>query len=147
MRQAGILAAAGLVALRDGAAGTIERLAEDHANARRLAEALAAMDGIRSAGDIAQPATGPLDPAASSPTSSLFRVDRDRRGVHGRVRRARPPARLRIPHHQVRAATHLGIGDREIDRTIEVIPAVLAEPARARALPRSGELAGTERRA
>ena len=36
-RQAGILAAAGLVALRDGPA----RLAEDHANARRLAEGVA----------------------------------------------------------------------------------------------------------
>ncbi len=46
MRQVGILAAAGLVALRDGPAGMIERLAEDHANARRLAEALAEMDGI-----------------------------------------------------------------------------------------------------
>jgi threonine aldolase len=37
MRQAGVLAAAGLVALDDG----IDRLAEDHANARRLAEGLA----------------------------------------------------------------------------------------------------------
>ena len=38
MRQAGVLAAAGLVALETHVA----RLAEDHANARRLAEALAA---------------------------------------------------------------------------------------------------------
>jgi len=37
MRQAGILAAAGIVALEEG----IERLEEDHANARRLAEGLA----------------------------------------------------------------------------------------------------------
>ncbi|HEY5973391.1 MAG TPA: beta-eliminating lyase-related protein, partial [Geobacteraceae bacterium] len=37
MRQAGVLAAAGLVALDEG----IDRLAEDHANARRLAEGLA----------------------------------------------------------------------------------------------------------
>jgi threonine aldolase len=43
MRQAGILAAAGLIALEDGPA----RLAEDHANARMLAEALAAMPGVR----------------------------------------------------------------------------------------------------
>ena len=41
MRQAGILAAAGLVALSDGPDGMIRRLAEDHANARRLADALA----------------------------------------------------------------------------------------------------------
>jgi threonine aldolase len=37
MRQAGVMAAAGIVALQSG----IERLAEDHANARRLAEGLA----------------------------------------------------------------------------------------------------------
>ena len=49
MRQAGILAAAGLVALPDGPAGMIDRLADDHANARRLAEALPSCDGIRSA--------------------------------------------------------------------------------------------------
>jgi threonine aldolase len=42
MRQAGILAAAGIVALRT----TIDRLAEDHSNARRLAEALAGLSGL-----------------------------------------------------------------------------------------------------
>ena len=43
MRQAGILAAAGIVALED----MVDRLAVDHQNARRLAEGLAAMPGIR----------------------------------------------------------------------------------------------------
>ena len=42
MRQAGILAAAGLIALE----GSPERLHEDHTNARRLAEALAEIPGI-----------------------------------------------------------------------------------------------------
>ncbi len=50
MRQVGILAAAGLVALQDGSDGMIDRLADDHANARRLADALADMPGIISAG-------------------------------------------------------------------------------------------------
>ena len=50
MRQVGVLAAAGLVALRDGDAGMIDRLAEDHANARRLAEGLAELDGHPLAG-------------------------------------------------------------------------------------------------
>ena len=36
-------------------AASIERLAEDHANARRLAEGLAELDGVRSPGGIAQP--------------------------------------------------------------------------------------------
>ena len=42
MRQAGIIAAAGIVALNE----MVERLAEDHANARRLAENIAALPGI-----------------------------------------------------------------------------------------------------
>jgi len=42
MRQAGILAAAGIYAMENN----VERLAEDHANAHRLAEALGAMDGL-----------------------------------------------------------------------------------------------------
>jgi len=42
MRQAGILAAAGLMALEQGP----KRLHEDHANARLLAEALSNLDGV-----------------------------------------------------------------------------------------------------
>jgi threonine aldolase len=42
LRQAGVLAAAGLIALEQGPA----RLHEDHANARLLAEALANMEGV-----------------------------------------------------------------------------------------------------
>ena len=43
MRQAGVLAAAGLVALED----TPPRLHEDHANARKLADGLAELPGIK----------------------------------------------------------------------------------------------------
>jgi len=43
MRQAGIIAAAGLVALEK----MVDRLREDHANARLLAEGLAKIDGIK----------------------------------------------------------------------------------------------------
>jgi threonine aldolase len=42
MRQAGVLAAAGLMALEQGP----KRLHEDHANARLLAEALSNIDGV-----------------------------------------------------------------------------------------------------
>jgi threonine aldolase len=44
MRQVGILAAAGLIALEESP----KRLHEDHANARRLAEGLAEIPGYRS---------------------------------------------------------------------------------------------------
>jgi threonine aldolase len=42
MRQAGVLAAAGIVAVTE----MVERLADDHANARAIAEGLAQLDGI-----------------------------------------------------------------------------------------------------
>src|SRR5437868_1531082 len=42
MRQAGVLAAAGLCALNE----MVDRLEEDHANARRLAEGLQGLDGV-----------------------------------------------------------------------------------------------------
>ena len=43
MRQAGVLAAAGIIAVTE----MVDRLAEDHNNARRLAKGLAGMKGIR----------------------------------------------------------------------------------------------------
>lgn len=42
MRQAGVLAAAGLISLRE----MVGRLGEDHVNARRLADGLAALPGL-----------------------------------------------------------------------------------------------------
>ena len=119
MRQAGILAAAGLVALSDGPDGMIDRLADDHANARRLAEALAE-HGRRSqsAGGVAQPAPGRLDPGRVATNFVLFKVDRDRapsstrsrRGAYWMVEylartgpRGDPPRRLRRRHRHRRS--------------------------------------------
>ncbi|HEX5589252.1 MAG TPA: GntG family PLP-dependent aldolase [Candidatus Limnocylindrales bacterium] len=126
MRQAGILAAAGLVALRDGDAGMIDRLADDHANARRLAEALSAMPGILSPGDIAQPGDGPLDPGRVVTNFVLFRVGRDR-AAFLEATRARGVLLEQYPHGQIRAATHVGIGPAEIDATIAAVREALRE--------------------
>ena len=59
MRQAGVLAAAGLVALD----GMIDRLAEDHANARQLARGLANIPGLS------------LDPDSIQTNIVIFQVD------------------------------------------------------------------------
>ncbi len=126
MRQVGVLAAPGLIALRDGPAGMIERLAEDHANARRLAEALAAMAGIESPGDIAQPDPGPLDPARVRTNFVLFRVATDRDGFLEALQK-RGILMERYPHGQIRAATHYGIEAADIETTIAAVRAVLAE--------------------
>ncbi len=134
MRQAGVLAAAGLVALRPGDAGMIDRLAEDHANARRLAEAIAGLDGIRSPGDIAQPGDGPLDPGRVRTNFVLFRVDRDRAAFLDALE-ARGVVMVAYPHGQIRAATHHGVTAADIERVIGAVAEALREtaPAPARA--------------
>jgi threonine aldolase len=142
MRQAGIIAAAGLIALRDGDAGMIDRLAEDHANARRLAEAIASMPGVLSPGDIAQPGDGPLDPSRVRTNFVLFRVDRDRAAFVDAVR-AEGVLLERFPHGQLRAATHLGIGAADIDRAIDAIRSALGATGRAAVTAASAATATT----
>ena len=129
MRQAGILAAAGLVALSDGPDGMIRRLAEDHANARRLADALAGMDGVVAAGGTAQPGSGPFDPARVRTNFVLFRVERDRAAFLAALR-ARDVEMVEYPHGQVRAVTHYGVTSEDIDTTIEATRAALDETSR-----------------
>jgi threonine aldolase len=126
MRQAGILAAAGLVALSDGPDGTIERLAEDHVNARRLAAALSGMDGIVSAGGTTQPGDGPLDPGRVRTNFVLFKVARDRAAFLAALR-ARNVQMVEYSHGQVRAVTHYGISADDIETTIAATRDALAE--------------------
>jgi threonine aldolase len=126
MRQAGVLAAAGLVALSDGPDGTISRLAEDHANARHLAEALADLEGVESPGGIAQPTSGRLDPARAVTDFVIFRVARDRGAFLGALE-ARGVAMASYPHDTVRAVTHYGVERAEIDATIAAVREALAE--------------------
>ena len=107
----------------------IARLAEDHANARRLAEGLTGVRGVRSPGDIAQPGDDDrLDPERVRTNFVLFRVDEDRTAF---IRAARDRGVLLdpYPHHQVRAATHFGVTAADVDRVIEVVAASLAETA------------------
>jgi threonine aldolase len=126
MRQVGVIAAPGLLALRDGPAGMIERLADDHANARRLAEALAEYPGIVSAGDIAQPEPGPLDPDRVRTNFVVFRVDRDREAFLEALSR-RGVLMVAYPHGQVRAVTHYGIETTDIEATIAAVRGALDE--------------------
>jgi len=130
MRQVGILAAAGLIALRDGPAGMIERLAEDHANARRLAEGLAALPGISSPGGIAQPEPGPLDPRRAATNFVIFRVERDRAAFLDALK-ARGVLMVSYPHGTIRAVTHHGVDAADIDRVVQAVALALGEAPRA----------------
>lgn len=125
MRQVGVIAAPGLIALRDGPAGMIERLADDHANARRLADALTEFPGIVSAGDVAQPEPGPLDPGRVRTNFVVFRVERDR-GAFLTALEDRGVLMGPYPHGQVRAVTHYGIGAADIDTTVAAVRGALA---------------------
>ncbi|MEO6207234.1 MAG: GntG family PLP-dependent aldolase [Candidatus Limnocylindrales bacterium] len=130
MRQVGILAAAGLVALQDGPNGMIDRLADDHANARRLAMALAEMDGILSPGGIAQPQVPGhgerLDPGRVATNFVLFKVDRDRPAFLASLR-TRNVLMVEYPHGQVRAVTHHGVTATDIETVIRATRDALAE--------------------
>lgn len=112
MRQSGLLAAAAIHALDHH----VERLAEDHANARRLAEGLAGVTGVR------------IDPAAVQTNMVFFELDR---GAGGGGVTGDPGAfcaaleeqgvrMMPMGPRRVRAVTHLDVGAAEIDRAIGV---------------------------
>ncbi len=111
MRQAGIVAAAGVYALEHH----VDRLAEDHARARRLAE------GWRAAGlpvDLEQVETNfvQLDVGALG----LGRDD-----ALARLRGAGVGLSSTIHPTVARAVTHLDVDDEAIDRAIELAPRAL----------------------
>ena len=139
MRQAGIIAAAGLVALRDGPSGMIERLADDHANARYLADALVSMPGISR-----------LDPARVRTNFVLFAVGSNTAwpdDIEGRERVVRARAAflnalyergvhmIEYPDGRIRAIPHYGVERSDIDATIAAVRSTLAELALAPAVP------------
>ena len=131
MRQVGVLAAAGLVALSDGPEGTVKRLAEDHVNARRLATEIAALPDVISPGHNAQPEGERLDPSRVVTNFVIFKVTG---GIARRTRfldalEKRGVLMVAYTHGQVRAVTHYGIGDEEITKTIAATAAALTETA------------------
>ena len=104
MRQAGVLAAPGIVALDS----MVDRLAEDHANARKLSEGLAAIDGID------------IDPDALPTNLVFFEIERDdwpelhRKLVERGVKGGGGGRRWRY-------VTHYGITEDDIDYTLETV--------------------------
>ncbi|MDK9496104.1 GntG family PLP-dependent aldolase [Streptomyces katrae] len=110
MRQAGVIAAAGIVALE-----THDRLADDHANAAHLAEGLAGLSGIE------------VDPAAVETNIVMFRVPEERltRQAFIAAAAARGLALAELGHGRIRAVTHAGVGREDIDRALAVVRDVL----------------------
>lgn len=111
MRQAGVLAAAGVVALTE----MVDRLADDHANAKKLAEALADMPGIS------------LDPAQIKTNIVYFELTRSDMTPADLVNRleANGVRMLPIGPHRLRAVTHYHITSDDIDYTLGVFSKIL----------------------
>lgn len=111
MRQAGVIAAAGIVALEQ----MVDRLADDHANARRLAEGLAGMPGIC------------LDPTKVQTNIVIFGLADGLPDAAGFCQRlaAEGVRMLPISPRQVRAVTHYGIEAGDIEQTLTIIGRVL----------------------
>ncbi len=107
MRQAGHLAAAAVYALDHH----VERLADDHANARRFATALADIPGFIV--DVEAVETNIVYVDLSSDVCSA-RDFCDRVGAKGvRI--------LPVAPHRIRAVTHLDVSTADIDRAVHVI--------------------------
>lgn len=109
MRQSGVIAAAALYALEHH----VERLTDDHANARRLASAVAEMPHVR------------MDPAGTDTNIVYF----DLVGVDGAEFRGRLAAEgvlcSGVSPTRIRFVTHLDVTSRDIEDAIPLIARVL----------------------
>ena len=116
MRQSGIVAAAGLYALDHH----VDRLADDHARARRLAEGLARLPGVEL--DLATVETNIL--VFAVPDAPAFCAALDRAGVMV----------IPLDARRVRAVTHLDVDDDGIAAALDAAAAALGagEEAHAR---------------
>ncbi len=102
MRQAGVIAAAGIIAVQK----MVSRLADDHANARRLAEGLANISGFTV--DLEKVSTNIVNFEFPASTPD-FKPQAEARGVKFLYREGR----------KVRAVTHRMVGAADIDEALE----------------------------
>jgi threonine aldolase len=117
MRQAGIVAAAGVYALEHN----VERLALDHARARRLAEGWADR-GVPVDAELVETNFVLVDVGALGleKAEALARLEAEGVGLSGTV----------VPG-VLRAVMHLDIGDDDVERAIELVPRALGVPVSA----------------
>jgi threonine aldolase len=112
MRQAGIIAAAGVYALGNN----VNRLAEDHANAKRLAEGLAGIRGIALDPSLVETNFVIFDVKGTGQTPDQLAERLEKEGVSFSVQ---GPTLLR-------AVTHLDVSTNDIGKAITIVRKVLA---------------------
>jgi threonine aldolase len=110
MRQSGILAAAGIYALKNNR----DRLPEDHEHARLLAERIAQLPGVR----------------VTTPETNIIMIDIEREAVSAGdvVRKMKEQGVLLVEFNptRVRAVTHLDVSRRDIEQAARALEQVLA---------------------
>jgi len=111
MRQAGVLAAAGIYALEHN----IERLAQDHENAKALADGLSRIDGIK---------------VAPAQTNMVYMTIEPQRSVRMREY-LRDHGILISGQGTIRLVTHLDVDRRDVDRFVGAVRQSLAADAKA----------------
>jgi len=111
MRQAGIIAAAGIVALEQ----MVDRLAEDHLNARRLAAGIAQIPGLS------------IDLARTQTNIVYFALDTNRLAADELLSRLEKKGikLLRTGGSSFRMVTHHGIRSADIDLALTALAAVM----------------------
>jgi len=112
MRQAGIIAAPGLIALRS----LVDRMAEDHANARFLAEEIAGIEGLRIDLDSAQSNMAYVDVSGLGIDSTTFAEHLHDRGARG----------LPIGSVNIRFVAYRGITRADVERAAIIIRETVA---------------------
>lgn len=115
MRQAGIIAAAGVYAFEHH----VERLAEDHANARMLLDGLTSISGVRTVHPCTETNIVFFDISATGLAAQKFNEGLQRHGV--RMGAWNPDGPM------VRAVTHLDVSRADCERAVEVAGKVIDE--------------------
>jgi threonine aldolase len=111
MRQAGVLAACGLIALTQ----MVERLREDHDRAKRLARAIASLPGIR------------LNPEEIETNIIIFGLNHPRWTVPAFLTELKARHILALPvSNGIRFVTHKDVNDDDVDRAIEAFSDLLS---------------------
>ena len=113
MRQAGVLAAAGLVALDN----MVERLADDHSNAKRLAEGLANIQGIS------------VDPTSIQTNIVIFEISESAGNADDVINElANEGVLVTYPGQQsLRMVTHRHISASDIDEALSRVAKVMTQ--------------------
>ena len=111
MRQAGIIAAPGIVALEK----MIDRLEEDHRNARRLAEGIAKIEGVKIDLNRVQTNIVCYDISDLGLSAEMFVLKLKEKGILA----------LPLTNNKVRMVTHRGIEAEHINKSAEVIENII----------------------